>query len=258
MPVQQETPDSTAFTSAYDDMQGFLRRRTPYTILPTPLPDDTSSELNDFYFTDSPTQDQVAVIDACLHNLYDVPRARAIFNRLRNEKPGDPILSVRLHNSLLNAYIAMAVTKESARASYWMEAATTLYEDMEGRRSKVPPNANTYANMLVAWQHFSPESETPVASVIDIPGPKELLRAIVDRNLPVTMVVSDRAFTSSDQAAQSIRDLSKAAVGLNLSRIVNELGMADVLGRQESDPLKDVPEVTPVLKLKVTSRTSHV
>ncbi|KAH7922517.1 hypothetical protein BV22DRAFT_966565, partial [Leucogyrophana mollusca] len=66
-----------------NDMQGFLRRRTPYTILPTPLPDDKTSALNNFYFTDSPTQDQLAVMDACLHNSYDVPRAKSVFERLR-------------------------------------------------------------------------------------------------------------------------------------------------------------------------------
>ncbi|EGO20170.1 hypothetical protein SERLADRAFT_477530, partial [Serpula lacrymans var. lacrymans S7.9] len=66
-----------------NDMQGFLKRRTPYTMLPMPLPDDKSSALNDFYFTDSPTRDQLAVMDACLHNLYDVPRARQVFERLR-------------------------------------------------------------------------------------------------------------------------------------------------------------------------------
>ncbi|KAG2159045.1 uncharacterized protein EDB93DRAFT_1053847, partial [Suillus bovinus] len=65
-------------------MNGFLKRRTPYTILPTPLPDDRASALNSFYFTDSPTQDQLAVMDACLHNLYDVPRAKQIFEQLRS------------------------------------------------------------------------------------------------------------------------------------------------------------------------------
>ncbi|KAF8841665.1 hypothetical protein BDN67DRAFT_890322, partial [Paxillus ammoniavirescens] len=66
------------------DMQGFLQRRVPYTILPTPLPGDTGhTALNNFYFTDSPTQDQLAVMDACLHNLYDVPRARQVFEALR-------------------------------------------------------------------------------------------------------------------------------------------------------------------------------
>ncbi|KAG0702803.1 hypothetical protein DFH29DRAFT_763387, partial [Suillus ampliporus] len=64
-------------------MHGFLKRRTPYTILPTPLPDDRASALNSFYFTDSPTQDQLAVMDACLHNLYDVPRAKQVFEQLR-------------------------------------------------------------------------------------------------------------------------------------------------------------------------------
>ena len=86
------------------DMKVFLRRRTPYTILPTPLPDDRSSELNQLYFTRSPTQDLFSVMDACLHNLYDVPRAKQIFERLRTENHGDPLLEPRLYNSFLQAY----------------------------------------------------------------------------------------------------------------------------------------------------------
>ena len=66
-----------------EDMHNFLKRVTPYTILPTPLPADQKSHLNDTYFTDSPTQDLLAVIDACLHNLYDVPRAKQTFERLQ-------------------------------------------------------------------------------------------------------------------------------------------------------------------------------
>ncbi|KIJ61212.1 hypothetical protein HYDPIDRAFT_68101, partial [Hydnomerulius pinastri MD-312] len=66
------------------DMQGFLQRRVPYTILPTPLPGDgTPTALNNLFFMDSPTQDQLAVMDACLHNLYDVPRAKQVFEGLR-------------------------------------------------------------------------------------------------------------------------------------------------------------------------------
>ncbi|KAG1726280.1 uncharacterized protein EDB91DRAFT_1061713, partial [Suillus paluster] len=77
--LAQREEDSTHLLA----MHGFLKRRTPYTILPTPLPDDRASALNSFYFTDSPTQDQLAVMDACLHNLYDVPRAKQVFEQLR-------------------------------------------------------------------------------------------------------------------------------------------------------------------------------
>ncbi|KAG1790590.1 hypothetical protein EV424DRAFT_1300346, partial [Suillus variegatus] len=69
--AQREVPTNHLVT-----MNNVLKRKTLYTTLPTPLPDDRASALNSFYFTDSPTQDQLTVTDACLHNLYDVPHAR--------------------------------------------------------------------------------------------------------------------------------------------------------------------------------------
>ncbi|KAJ3527013.1 hypothetical protein NM688_g8184 [Phlebia brevispora] len=239
-PDHQPPPQSLAFESSYQDMESFLRRRNPYTILPTPLPDDDSSPLNDFYFTPSPTQDQIAVIDACLHNLYDVPRAQEIFQTLRQEKPGDPILSVRLYNSLLAAYVEMATTKETSRATYWMENVVALYESMENPANKVVPNANTFAIMLSVWQRFNPNSETPLSAVIEIPEPKALLRDMVDCNVSVAHVVADRTFTTSDQASYAMRDLSKAAVELNMSWIkkepvVNEDGTVTLETEQENE-----------------------
>ncbi|KAI0052455.1 hypothetical protein FA95DRAFT_1454889, partial [Auriscalpium vulgare] len=65
------------------DMDSFLRIRTPFTVLPTPLPQDRYSAENDYYFAGSSTRDIVAVMDACLHNGYDVPRAKLIFDKLR-------------------------------------------------------------------------------------------------------------------------------------------------------------------------------
>ncbi|KAF8554654.1 hypothetical protein OG21DRAFT_1389212, partial [Imleria badia] len=80
----QKDPLTEEGISAVNDMRGFLHRRVPYTILPTPLPDQShSTPLSTYFFPDSPTQDQLAVMDACLYNLYDVPRAKQIFERLR-------------------------------------------------------------------------------------------------------------------------------------------------------------------------------
>ena len=228
-----------------------MRRRTPYTILPTPLPEDHSSQLNSMYFADGPTQDQIAVIDACLHNLYDIPRAKHIFDQLRQDKIGDPMLSQRVYNSIIAAYIDMAASKDPSHATQWVDNAISVYEAMESGKDMVAPNANTYASMLIAWQRFNPESDAPVSSIIGLPEPGQLLRQIVDRSIPVSLVITGPAFTSSEEAAKAITDLSKAAVELNLSKIVNELGMANVLGRQLHDPLDSVPEANPVLKLKV-------
>lgn len=244
------------------EMQGFLRRRTPYTILPTPLPTDApSSALHDLYFTDSPTQDLVSVMDACLHNLYDVPRAKQIFEQLRTGGKGDAVLDARVYNSLLDAYVAMASLPTTQDRSMWLEAAWQLYNDMESGREKMRPTANTYALMLLAYLRFHPEStqagDSAVRCNVETHDPAELLRHIIEHQIPVSLVVADRAFKSSEEANEAIRLLSRAAVNMGLSKVVNELGMAESLGRQGLDVLEDVPEAIPVTKPKVSdSRVS--
>jgi DNA-directed RNA polymerase len=80
--------------------------------------------------------------------------------------------------------------------------------------------------------------------------PLTLLTNIVDRQISIPFVISDRIFLSSEDAAAVIKLLSKAAVDLNLSRVISELGQAEAIG-QHPDPLGDVPEVMPVMRLKV-------
>ncbi|KAI0640997.1 hypothetical protein C8Q79DRAFT_892484, partial [Trametes meyenii] len=74
---------SPSGSSIHQEMHGFLRRRSQYTILPTPLPSDVAADAVDYMFTDSSTQDSISIVDACLHNLHDVPRAKEIFDRVR-------------------------------------------------------------------------------------------------------------------------------------------------------------------------------
>ncbi|CCL99811.1 uncharacterized protein FIBRA_01835 [Fibroporia radiculosa] len=245
MPTAQPTDASV------NDMEGFLRRRTSYTMLPTPLPDDETNPLNDFYFTDSPTQDLLSVMDACLHNLYDVPRAKGIFERLRATDKGEVLLDSRVYNSFIEAFLEMALDKDSDQPAGWVEDAWKLFHELDGEQTNARPTANTYALMLLAWLRYNSESGLikPLAFT-DAHDPAALLRSMIDRQIPVTLVVSDRAFTSNDEASQAIQALSKAAVEMGLSKIVNELGMAESLGRQEADPLEDVPEAKPVLRRK--------
>jgi DNA-directed RNA polymerase len=149
---QEASHDSN--TPFREDMHGFLRRRVPYTILPTPLPADQTSNLNDFYFTDSPTQDLLAVIDACLHNFYDVPRAKQVFERLRKSTKADAMLDVRLYNSFLETFLSMATHKDPENKVLWLEDAWTLFDAMESGKEIAHPNATTYAIMLTAWLRF--------------------------------------------------------------------------------------------------------
>lgn len=134
-----------------NDMQNFLERNKPHAFLPTPLPSGQNSSLHDLYFTDSTTQDSLAVIDACLHNLYDIPRAKQIFETLRKSHKAEVTLNVRLYNSLLEAFIAMAAKKEPHNKLVWLEDAWTLFNSMEAGVEVAVPNATTYAIMLAAW-----------------------------------------------------------------------------------------------------------
>lgn len=139
-------PDST---TNHADLHAFLRRRLPYTYVPTPLPSDVHSQLNDYYFPDTPTQDFLAVIDACLHGCYDVKRARYIFSRLREGPKNDSILSPRLYNLFLETYLEMSKREEYQKET-WLREAWQLFNDMDQSSEPVKPNASTYAIMLKA------------------------------------------------------------------------------------------------------------
>ena len=237
-----------------EEMNDFLQRRSPYTILPTPLPDDVASPATDYFFADSPTQDAVAIMDACLHGLQDVPRAKEMFERIRDTRQGDPILDARMYNVMLEAYLEMATSREEINRSHWLEDAWALYNDMEQGRDNVHPTPNTYAIMLQAWLRFNPESKNPVIiGGAEVHDPVSLLRNIIGRQIAPSLVVADRAFTTDEEANEAIKALSRAAVQMGLSSVVTELGMAESLGRQAADPLEDVPEVVPVVKAKVSA-----
>ncbi|TFK81972.1 DNA/RNA polymerase [Polyporus arcularius HHB13444] len=249
--AQASTSAAPRTPAIHDDMHDFLHRRTSYTILPAPLPDDVATPATDYFFADSPTQDAVAIMDACLHGLQDVPRAKEMFERLRETRQGDPILESRVYNLMLEAYLEMATNREEINRANWLEDAWQLYNDMEHGRDSAHPTANTYAIMLQAWLRFNPDSKNPVIiGGAEVHDPVSLLRNIIGRQISPSLVVADRAFTTDEEANEAIKALSKAAVQMGLSSVVSELGMAESLGRQAPDPLEDVPEVVPVMKAK--------
>jgi DNA-directed RNA polymerase len=157
LPAQPELPPymskPTGQTDAIscEDMGSFLKGNTSYTLLPTPLPPNHNSHLNDLYFTDTLTQDSLAVIDACLHNLYDIPRAKQIFETLRKSPRAEVVLDIRIYNSLLESFIAMATTKDIDNRLIWLEDACTLFDSMESGMEVAVPNPTTYAIMFSAW-----------------------------------------------------------------------------------------------------------
>jgi DNA-directed RNA polymerase len=72
------------------------------------------------------------------------------------------------------------------------------------------------------------------------------LKGIVDNQLSVGTVISDRAIKSSEEAQKIIQALSRAAVQHNYREIVEELGRVEMMGSSLPDPYLDVPEVRPV------------
>ena len=89
-------------------------------------------------------------MDACLYNLYDVPRAKQIFERLRKTTSAESLLEARIYNSFLEAYVEMASIKEPNDGDLWVEEAWSLYEAMESGSENVHPTPQTYAIMLLA------------------------------------------------------------------------------------------------------------
>ncbi|KAG5651535.1 hypothetical protein H0H81_008297 [Sphagnurus paluster] len=246
---QADSPLEPRKVTLENELASFLQRSAPYTILPTPLPSDRSSPLHEAFYPDSGTQDLLSVMDACLHNLYDVSRAKDIFERLRS-KVGNPALSTRVYNAFLEAYLSIATTR--GPKELFLEYLWELYDVLESGREKFSPDATTYAIMLTAYHRFNPESTNPVTG-LPISTPNKLLTRITEREIPIANVVSDRTMTSSEETVEIIKMLSKVAMQLNMSRIISELGQAEAIGTQVSDMLDDVPEATPVLRMKKPS-----
>jgi DNA-directed RNA polymerase len=138
-------------------MESFLSRPLSVTTLNPPLPvgvkaptPSSNTPIEPAIQTDTATQDKLAVISACLYNNADVGRAKAIFDLLRSERQGDPLLSTKMYNQVLNAYLEMA-EKESNHRMLWVEEACALFAAMRDGLDSVQPNAGTYAIMLQTW-----------------------------------------------------------------------------------------------------------
>ncbi|KAI0270564.1 DNA/RNA polymerase [Gloeopeniophorella convolvens] len=231
-------------TGDSSDMVTFLRSPTPYTVLPPPLPLDKRVDGGDTLYTDTPTRDYIAVMDACLHNGYDVPRAKEIFDDLR-AKQSQYVFHPRLYTTFIEAYLNMAV-QEPEKKSLWVEDAWTLLDTMFSGREKVAATTSTYALALLAWLRYSSENSPTYIDGITSHTPSSLLTGIVDNQLSVATVVADRAITSSEEAHGIIQALTKVAVQLNYPEIIRELGQAEAMASTAPDPLSGVPEAAPV------------
>ncbi|KAG7096404.1 hypothetical protein E1B28_003847 [Marasmius oreades] len=229
------------------ELEGFLQVPPRFTFLPTPRPE--SAVNSNLWFTNSAIQDQLAIINACLHNSYDVPRAKSIFDRLRCQPGSSAFLEPRMYDAFLEAYVNVASKDSEDNKEYWLENVWDLYEALETERERVVPTDATYAIMVIAWLRFGPESVNHF-SKLSLISPERLLARINERKMSLEAIVANRAFSSSEEAAAAIKCLSKAAVDSNMSNLVTQLAQAEVIGTHTPDVLDDVPEAIPVLKAK--------
>jgi DNA-directed RNA polymerase, mitochondrial len=118
------------------------------TMLPTPLPLDVHSTVDSFWFPRSAAQEAQNVIDACLYNCYDVPRAQSVFETIReNMDDTDVFFDISLYNSFLRAYIEMASEHDVDNRGKWVGDAWRLFDQCSA--DGVEPDADTYASMLL-------------------------------------------------------------------------------------------------------------
>lgn len=99
--------------------------------------------------------------------------------------------------------------------------------------------------LIVSLRYTSEKSPTPIDGITNH-TPASLLKGIIDNQFSVSSVVSDRAIKSSEEAQKIIKALTSAAVQLNYTEIVHELGEAESIGLSLPDPYLGVPEVRPV------------
>ncbi|KAI0299035.1 hypothetical protein B0F90DRAFT_1730231 [Multifurca ochricompacta] len=145
----------------------------------------------------------------------------------------------------LSAYLDMAL-KEPEKKSLWVEDAWLLLDSLFNGKEKVVVTTGAYALALIAWLRYSSENSPTYIDGITSHTPASLLKGIVDNQMSVVTVVSDRAIKSSEEAQNIIRALTKAAVQHNYPEIIRELGQAEAMGSSLPDPYLDVPEVRPV------------
>lgn len=106
-----------------------------------------------------------------------------------------------------------------------------------------------YHLILTSLRRF--HADSPTAAEYESPYTlKDILYRIIERNIPITSVVADRVLTLSKEASDIIQMLSSAAADMNLMKVVVQLGQARDMGSYP-DPLADVAEVQPVLRVKV-------
>ena len=144
--VQRTSPAPPLLNSLRD-----LRGPEFLTVLPTPLPvGEQGSVEHQRYFPDSNITALVAIVDACLSNFHDIPRAQSLFAELRRDRKAVHFLDVRVFNRFLHAYFTLAEDPNTSprEAEKYRMRAWELYTSMVENKEPAAPKAHTSAVML--------------------------------------------------------------------------------------------------------------
>ena len=144
--VQRTSPAPLRLTSFKD-----LRGPNFLTVLPTPLPVGEQDEAeHQRYFPDSNSMALVAIVDACLSNFHDIPRAQSLFADLRRDRKATNFIDVRVFNRFLYAYFTLAEDPNTLpkQAEKYRMQAWELYKSLVENKETVDPNPHTSALML--------------------------------------------------------------------------------------------------------------
>ncbi|CAE6354241.1 unnamed protein product [Rhizoctonia solani] len=189
-------------------------RSQPLTLLPTPLPEDMPQ--NEQFFPSSKKQQSLAVIAACLRDLYDVPRAEEIFHRLREEADtGASVMTIDTYNAMLLAYAQLQAEGthlvEPIRAQ-WAEKLWNLWQVLVQEKDRVALNATSMAIAFLAHVR-APNDEYH-------PSTAELLKITFDKKLSVTDILGSPVLLS---------DVDHEAVHHLIQQAAEEFQRPDVL-----------------------------
>ncbi|KAG9125065.1 DNA-directed RNA polymerase [Ceratobasidium sp. 392] len=227
------------------------RRGRPLTLLPTPLPE---TELQDeMYFPSSKKQQSLAVIAACLRDLYDVKRAENVFDRLRlDATAGSSVLTVDTYNAFMLAYAqlqAEGIGDHKEQAS-WANKLWDVWNTLESGEEGVCLNSTTVAIAFLAL----------VRAPLDLvgrPSPVSLLQIILDKKLSVQEMLNSPVLATPSDLAQVKSMLSMAAQEMGRTDVQEIINNQDQYMPNATTPRRSL-EVPPVMPVQVPIKAGSV
>jgi hypothetical protein len=75
-----------------------------------------------------------------------------------------------------------------------------------------------------------------------------LLRTILKAEIPLSTIITDSTFDSSEEADEVLKALQRSAIDIGRVDVATDIGAVRHRGQPEHDPLDGVPEVQPVTR----------